>query len=162
MHHHHRLRGGWGSHIISITGFGVAVFVGKYPGFLKRKFGSATWGETVVMCGISIQVREAHRFRGLTMSPQSCSPQRRNDMSSAGRSQSYRTRDCPPSSAEAWSGGFGELVLYHRDFSHRVAAFLERPPPIALLSTRCEAASRWHHAEEQLRSLYSVAREENS
>ena len=33
--------------------------MGKYPGFLKRKFGSTTWGETVVMCGISIQVHDA-------------------------------------------------------------------------------------------------------
>ena len=33
--------------------------VGKYPGFLKRKFGSTTWGETVVMCGISLPVHEA-------------------------------------------------------------------------------------------------------
>ena len=43
---------------ISITGFGAAVVAGKYPGFLKRKFGSTTWGETLVMCGISIPVHD--------------------------------------------------------------------------------------------------------
>ena len=65
MHHHHRFLGGWGSHIISIIGFGVAVLVGKYPGFMKRKFGSTTWGETLVMCGISIEVDEV----GMRYSP---------------------------------------------------------------------------------------------
>ena len=32
---------------------------GKYPGFLKRKFGSTTWGKTLVMCGISMEVHDA-------------------------------------------------------------------------------------------------------
>ena len=56
-------------------GFGVAVFVGKYPGFMKRKFGSTTWGETLVMCGISIEVDEVgmhyspHDWKGMVRLP---------------------------------------------------------------------------------------------
>ena len=54
-----RFRGGWGFHIISIIGFGVAVFVGKYPGIMKRYIGSTTLTETILMCGISGPVFEA-------------------------------------------------------------------------------------------------------
>ena len=40
--------------------------------------------------------------------------------------------------------------MYHRDFSYIVTAFLEKPPPIALLSIKCEVASRWHAARAGL------------
>ena len=51
------LWGGWGFHI-RITGFGVAVAMGEYPGFFKCHFGSPTLGETLLMCGISIKVHD--------------------------------------------------------------------------------------------------------
>ena len=34
--------------------------MGRYPGFLKRHFGSTTWGETLLMCGISMAVNDMH------------------------------------------------------------------------------------------------------
>lgn len=34
--------------------------MGRYPGFFKRWFGSTTWAETLVMCGINIQVHDTH------------------------------------------------------------------------------------------------------
>ena len=33
--------------------------VGKYPGFMNREFGSITYCEALVMCGISMEVHKA-------------------------------------------------------------------------------------------------------
>ena len=35
--------------------------MGKYQGFLQRWFGKTTWGETLLMCGISMEVHDAYQ-----------------------------------------------------------------------------------------------------
>ena len=51
----------WGFHI-SITSFGVVVIVGKCQGFMQRWFGKTTWGETLLMCGISTKVHDVFQI----------------------------------------------------------------------------------------------------
>ena len=42
---------------INITGFRVVTAIAS-PGFLKRTFGNTPWGETLLMCGISVEVND--------------------------------------------------------------------------------------------------------
>ena len=42
---------------INITGFRVVTAIAS-PGFLKRTFGNTPWGETLLMCGISVEMND--------------------------------------------------------------------------------------------------------